>query len=190
MPRALAPRAACAAPGGPVTTPVSRGMTSLSQLQAVSKCQAQLIELYEAKVSLLGTITSDTAEVLLARPGASIYKAVDPASLDFVNTTGRGKDENKANYVVGLRMAKEATATDWEQARSLPLQKQPHNTKLLWLLEVWANMLHARLCALQNAMVNLDMVTRSCELSSTPNTDVVNPTGNRIDRLKVTSLCL
>ena len=39
-------------------------------------------------------------------------------------------------------------------------------------------------------MVNLDMVTRSCELSSTPNADVVNPTGNRIDRLKVTSLCI
>jgi len=101
-------------------------------------------------VSILGTITSDTAEVLLSRPGASIYMAVDPASLDFVNTTGRRKDENKANYVTGLKMAKEATATDWEQ----------------------------------NTMVNLDMVTRSCELSSTPNADVVSPTSNRIDRLK------
>ena len=99
-------------------------MTSLSRLQAVSKCQAQLIELYEAKVSLLGTITSDTAEILLARPGASIYKAVDPTSLDFVNTTGRRKDENKANYVVGLKMAKEATATDWEQAFS-PTSSRP-----------------------------------------------------------------
>jgi len=125
-------------------------MTSLLKLQAVSRCQAQLIELYEAKVAILGTITSDTAEILIARPGASVFKAVDPTSLDFVNTTGRRKDENKANYVQGLKLAKEATASDWEQT----------------------------------TMVNLDMVTRSCELSTTPSADVVNPTGNRIDRLK------
>eukprot|EP00966_Prymnesium_polylepis_P235642 5449930-Prymnesium_polylepis.1 len=92
-----------------------RTMTSLLKLQAVSRCQAQLIELYEAKVAILGTITSDTAEILIARPGASVFKAVDPTSLDFVNTTGRRKDENKANYVQGLKLAKEATASDWEQ---------------------------------------------------------------------------
>ncbi|KAL1504485.1 hypothetical protein AB1Y20_010890 [Prymnesium parvum] len=90
-------------------------MTSLSQLQAVSKCQAQLIALYEAKLHIVASISAETAATVRGRPGGSVSQSVDPTALDFVNTAGRRKDENRANYVQGLKKAQQVTASDWEQ---------------------------------------------------------------------------
>lgn len=151
-------------------------MTSLSKLQAVSKCQAQLIELYEAKVSLLGAISADTSKIVLSRPGARVTQTIDPALLDFVNTSGRRKDENKANYAVGLQIAERTTtASDWEQVDSICSQCSCPSDIVFTSPSQLA----------QKTTCNLEIVARSCELSSFPRSEFMHLKGSLVERLEV-----
>ena len=91
--------------------------TSLTGLQKVSGLQAQLIELYQQKIAICGSLAADTSAVIFSRTcDRDSDKA--PPSLDFVNTSGRRVDENKATYATALKAAQTVTAsTGWEQVR-------------------------------------------------------------------------
>lgn len=90
--------------------------TSLTRLQAVSKLQATLCQLYATKMWLSGMLINESIELFQSRPGGQVFASIDPAALDFVNTQGRRYDENKVKYSAALTAAKEVSSVaSWEQ---------------------------------------------------------------------------